>query len=56
MFTVCQLSLIYNGLTTKEISDTFTLVPAGYVFSIWGLIYLGLIAFIIFQSLQKIVK
>jgi hypothetical protein len=26
-------------------------VPAGYVFSIWGVIYLGLIAFAIFQAL-----
>ena len=48
-------SLPLNGLTTKEISDSFNIyfVPAGYVFSIWGLIYLGLIAFIIFQSLPK---
>ena len=48
-------SLPLNDLTTKEISDSFNIyfVPAGYVFSIWGLIYLGLIAFIIFQSLPK---
>ena len=26
-------------------------VPAGYVFSIWGLIYIGLIAFAVFQAL-----
>lgn len=37
-------SLPLNNLTTKEISDSFNIffVPAGYVFSIWGLIYLGL--------------
>jgi len=42
-----------NGQTTGEISDRFQVyfVPAGYVFSIWGLIYLGLIAFAIYQAL-----
>ncbi len=42
-----------NGLNTAAISDRFQVyfVPAGYVFSIWGLIYLGLIAFAIFQAL-----
>jgi len=42
-----------NGLMTGEISDRFQVyfVPAGYVFSIWGLIYIGLIAFAIFQAL-----
>jgi hypothetical protein len=39
-----------NGLTTGEVSDDFPIlfVPAGYVFSIWGLIYLALIAFAIY--------
>jgi hypothetical protein len=42
-----------NGQGTGEISDRFSIlfVPAGYVFSIWGLIYLGLIAFTIYQAL-----
>ena len=42
-----------NGKTTGEISDSFDVffVPAGYVFSIWGLIYLGLIAYAIYQVL-----
>lgn len=46
-------ALPLNNLTTGEISDRFDVyfVPAGYVFSIWGLIYLGLIAFAIFQAL-----
>ena len=46
-------TLPLNGLTTGEISDRFQVyfVPAGYVFSIWGLIYLGLIAFAIYQAL-----
>jgi hypothetical protein len=44
-------SLPINGQTTGEISDRFAIffVPAGYVFSIWGLIYIGLIAFAIYQ-------
>lgn len=48
-------ALPLNGLTTGEISDRFQVyfVPAGYVFSIWGLIYLGLIAFAIFQLLPS---
>jgi hypothetical protein len=42
-----------NGLGTGTISDQFQVyfVPAGYVFSIWGLIYLGLIAYAVFQAL-----
>ena len=46
-------TLPLNGLTTGEISDSFEtlFVPAGYVFSIWGLIYIGLVAFTIFQAL-----
>jgi hypothetical protein len=44
-----------NGQNTGEISDRFPIffVPAGYVFSIWGLIYLGLIAFAIYQALPR---
>jgi hypothetical protein len=46
-------ALPLNGQTTGEISDRFDVffVPAGYVFSIWGLIYLGLIAFAVYQAL-----
>lgn len=38
-----------NGQTTAEISDRFRVyvVPAGYVFAIWGLIYIGQLAFLI---------
>jgi hypothetical protein len=48
-------ALPLNGLTTGEISDRFEVyfVPAGYVFSIWGLIYLGLIGYAIFQALPS---
>ena len=44
-------TLPLNGQNTGEISDRFQVyfVPAGYVFSIWGIIYLGWIAFTIFQ-------
>lgn len=55
MITVNALanSLPINGLDTGEISDRFDIyfVPAGYVFSIWGLIYLGIAAFVIYQVL-----
>jgi len=44
-------ALPINGQTTAEISDRFEVffVPAGYVFSIWGLIYLGLLGYAIYQ-------
>lgn len=46
-------ALPLNGQTTGEISDRFQVyfVPAGYVFSIWGLIYLALVAFAVYQAL-----
>jgi hypothetical protein len=46
-------ALPINGQNTGEISDRFKIyfVPAGYVFAIWGLIYLGIIAYAIFQAL-----
>lgn len=46
-------ALPLNGQNTGEISDRFPVffVPAGYVFSIWGLIYIGLIAYAVFQAL-----
>ena len=45
-------ALPLNGQNTGQISDRFNVyfVPAGYVFSIWGLIYIGLIAYAIFQK------
>lgn len=44
-----------NGLTTGDISDNFDVffVPAGYVFSIWGVIYLALLAFTVYQALPS---
>ena len=46
-------TLPLGGRTTAEISDSFNVlfVPAGYVFSIWGLIYLALTGFAVFQTL-----
>ena len=46
-------ALPINGQDTGEISDRFDVffVPAGYVFSIWGLIYLGLLAYAVYQAL-----
>lgn len=48
-------ALPINGLNTGQISDRFQVyfVPAGYVFSIWGLIYIGLIALAVFQALPS---
>lgn len=41
-----------NGKNTGEISDLYpTLVtPAGYVFAIWGLIYILLLVYVVFQA------
>jgi benzodiazapine receptor len=45
-------ALPINGQLTAQISDRFQVfvVPAGYVFSIWAVIYLGLAAFTIHQA------
>ena len=53
IFNILASTLPLNGLNTGEISDRFKIffVPAGYVFSIWGLIYVGLIAYAIYQVL-----
>ncbi len=46
---------ILNGVTTGEVSDDIPnfFVPAGYVFSIWGVIYIGLILYGIYQALPS---
>ena len=55
---VIAVNALANGLpiggqTTGEISAKYSslFTPAGFTFSIWGLIYLGLTAFVIYQSL-----
>ncbi|MBI3163395.1 MAG: tryptophan-rich sensory protein [Chloroflexi bacterium] len=52
MVNILASTLPLNGQNTGEISDRFQVyfVPAGYVFAIWGIIYIGWIAFTIFQS------
>lgn len=44
-----------NGLSTGDISNSFPslFTPAGYVFAIWGLIYLLLGVFVVFQALPQ---
>jgi hypothetical protein len=46
-------ALPLNGRTAQEISDSLPsfFTPAGYTFSIWGLIYTALLGFIIYQAL-----
>lgn len=50
---VLASTLPLNGQNTGEISDRFQVffVPAGYVFAIWGIIYIGWIAFTVYQFL-----
>jgi hypothetical protein len=49
--------LPWNEKTSAEIANRFLpqvyFLPANYVFSIWGIIYIGLIAFTIFQALPS---
>lgn len=53
IFNILASVLPLNGLNTGEISDRFQIffVPAGYVFSIWFLIFIGLLAYGIYQAL-----
>lgn len=46
-------ALPLNGRTAEQISDSLPsyFTPAGYTFAIWGLIYLALLGFIIYQAL-----
>jgi len=46
-------ALPLNGRTAGEISDSLPsfFTPAGYTFSIWGLIYLALLGYTIYQAL-----
>jgi hypothetical protein len=46
-------ALPINGLNTATISNSFQayFVPAGYVFAIWGIIYIGLVAYAVYQAL-----
>ena len=43
---------IFNDVTVADISDQYHnyFTPAGYAFSIWGVIYIGLMSFVIYTS------
>jgi len=47
----------FNGQTSAQIANRYAdrtfFLPANYVFSVWGLIYIGMIAFAIFQALPS---
>lgn len=49
---------IMNNTTIGEVSDAYTslFTPAGYTFTIWGVIYMLLIGFVIYQGRSLIVK
>lgn len=46
---------VFGGMTNGEISEKYpTLItPAGYAFAIWGLIFLGLLGFAVYQALPS---
>lgn len=46
---------ILGGIDTGAVSDKYptNITPAGYAFAIWSLIYLGMIAFSIYQALPS---
>ncbi|MGI9056600.1 MAG: TspO/MBR family protein [Pyrinomonadaceae bacterium] len=46
---------ILGGIDTGAVSDKYDthITPAGYAFAIWSLIYLGMIAFSIYQTLPS---
>ena len=53
VMNILSTALPFNGRTVQEISDDLPsyFTPAGYTFSIWGLIYTALLAFTIYQAL-----
>ena len=55
MVNVAANALPINGQMTRVISDRFDVfvIPAGYVFAIWGVIYLLLGAFTTWQALPR---
>jgi len=54
-FNLMAEAVPLNGQTTGEVANRFPIYffPAGYVFSIWGLIYVGLLAFAFYQALPS---
>ncbi len=53
VFNFLAVTGYVNGVTPEIISNLYptVLTPAGYAFTIWSLIYLGLVAFSIYQLL-----
>jgi benzodiazapine receptor len=53
--TLAGSTTILGGKLTAEISDAnpTLITPAGYVFSIWGIIYILIGAFVVFQALPS---
>ncbi len=51
VFNYLSNALPFNQLTQQNLSELFPVLftPASYVFSIWGLIYLLLIGFVVYQ-------
>ncbi len=58
VFNYLAVSLPLNNLTTGEVSDLYPnlFVPSGFTFSIWGLIYLMLLASSVYQIYALIKK
>jgi len=48
-------STLLNGRTTGQVSDLYPtpITPEGFTFSIWGLIYILLGAFVVYQTLPR---
>ncbi len=46
---------VFGGLNNKEMSDRYhtDITPAGYAFAIWGVIFLGMLAFGVYQALPS---
>lgn len=55
VFNFLATTLPLNGISTKELSDSFHVyfVPAAYVFSIWGVIYVGMIGIALYYWLRN---
>ncbi len=55
VFNVLSNALPINGQTMPEISAKYPslFTPAGFTFSIWGVIYLALLLFVIYQALPS---
>ncbi len=55
IFNYLAVSGALGGIETAAVSDKYPtrVTPAGYAFAIWSLIYLGIVAFSIYQALPK---